>query len=89
MTNNNEKEVKFNIRFSGSNSVKPIVDNSTQVDIKCLLGQLGKITKYSFKKDTSSCYSYELDKKEDLEVVVDIISDEYDKVNIIAEVNGV
>jgi hypothetical protein len=75
VTNNNEKDVKFNIRFNSPASVKPIGDDSTQVDIKCLPGVLGKINKYNFKKDTSSCYSYFLEKSDDLEVVVDIISD--------------
>jgi hypothetical protein len=73
--NDNEKDVKFNIRFTNPNKTKPAIDDSSKVDAKCWIGVLGKVSKYDFKKDTSSCYTYFLDKKEDFEVMVDIISD--------------
>jgi hypothetical protein len=89
VTNHNKKDVKFNIRFSNNKTVKPIEDFSS-LNLKCLVGVLGKINKFNFKKNTSSCYSYYLDStKDDLEVMVDIISDEYEKVNVIVAVNDV
>ncbi len=64
VTNNNDKEVRFNIRVTNKDSVKPIENNTDSgssrntSDIKCLPGILGKINKYNFKSNTSSCYSY-------------------------------
>lgn len=98
VTNNNDKDVKFNIRVIGKDNVKPIEDNSNgtivtnKTDLKCLPGVLGKINKHNFKKNSSSCYRYDIivDKySDDLEVIADIVSDEYDKVNIIVEINDV
>lgn len=85
--NDNEKDVKFNIRFSNPNKTKPATDDSQKVDPKCWIGMLGKVSKYDFKKDTSSCYTYFLDRKEDFEVMVDVISDEYNKVKVFVELN--
>lgn len=50
--NDNEKDVKFNIRFTNPNKTKPTTDDSPKVDSKCWIGVLGKVTKYDFKKDT-------------------------------------
>lgn len=76
VSNTNSKDTKFSIKIVGKDSVKPIDDKDTEKQLKCSIGVLGKITKYNFKKDTESCYSYYLpDKIDDLEVILDVISD--------------
>ena len=67
VTNNNDKEVKMNIHFTGDKSIDNSTDNpSDRSGFKCLPSILGKINKFNFKKDTWSCYSYFLDKVDDL-----------------------
>lgn len=53
--NSNDKEVKFNIRFTTSS--KPS-EASNSTALKCLPSPLGKINKYNLKFNTSACYSY-------------------------------
>lgn len=65
VTNNNDKDVKFNIRITGQDNVKPIEDNinktaSDTTNMKCLPGVLGKINKHNFQKNSSSCYTYDI-----------------------------
>jgi hypothetical protein len=65
VTNNNDRDVKFNIRITGKDSVKPIEDNINKTapdstNMRCLPGVLGKINKHNFQKNSSSCYTYEI-----------------------------
>ena len=47
------------------------------------------MVKYNFQKDFSSCYSFYLNELDDVEVVLDVVSSEYEEVNTIVEINGV
>lgn len=62
--------------------------NSSQ-ETKCYPSVMGKITKYSLKKDVLNCYSYFINKNDDVEVTLDVLSDDYENVNTMVEVNGV
>jgi len=99
--NKNDKAVKFNIKFSATNKNIPIpppandTKNGTTPapvpvpsDVKCLPGLMGKITKYNFKKDSASCYNYQMSKMDDLEVVINVVSSEYEAVNTLVEINN-
>lgn len=73
MRNSNDKEVKFNVRFTTGS--KPSEDSNSSA-LKCLPSPLGKINKYNLKFNSSACYSYFLETTDDdLEVMVDVISD--------------
>jgi len=63
--------------------------DNTSPESKCYPSVMGKISKYSFEKDLSTCYSYFLNKNDDVEVIFDVLTDDYEKVNTMVEINGV
>jgi hypothetical protein len=89
VTNNNNKTNKFSIKFYGMDKVPDVVPGEDLPSAKCLPALTGKVAKYIMKSNTSACYSYFLTQMEDTEFIVDVVSDEYGKVNILALVGDI
>ena len=85
--NNNNKTNKFKVKFYALNKapVKKEGDGENYT-AQCLPALTGKVAKYNMKANTSACYNYFLPKIEDTELILDVVSGELDKVNVVATV---
>ena len=91
VTNNNDKATKFTIKFYAVNKA-PVINPDAGKDYPsagCLPAITGKVSKYKMKANTSACYNYFLGKIEDTELTLDIVSQEYKQVNVLATVGDI